>query len=89
MSTFRGSKEELHLLLVNGRTPDWGRVSVEEIEKNDYNLNISRYVSTAKPEEQIDLHSVHGDLMDLEETIRTATTRHNSFLKELGLPPLK
>jgi len=26
------------------------RVSLEEIEKNDFNLNISRYVSTAKPE---------------------------------------
>ncbi len=28
------------------------RVSMEEIEKNDYNLNISRYVSTALPEKK-------------------------------------
>lgn len=31
------------------------RVSMEEIEKNEYNLNISRYVSTAEEEPIIDL----------------------------------
>lgn len=65
------------------------RVNVEEIEKNDYNLNISRYVSTAKPEEQIDLHSVHGELADVEKAIREANTKHNAFLEELGLPLLR
>lgn len=30
---------------------------MEEIEKNDFKLNISRYVSTAKPENKIDLRS--------------------------------
>lgn len=64
------------------------RVSIEKIEKNDFNLNISRYVSTAKPEEQIDLQVVNGDLMDLEKIIISATDKHNGFLKELGLPTL-
>ncbi|MGY0398895.1 MAG: hypothetical protein ACWIPH_02925 [Ostreibacterium sp.] len=41
---------------------------MEEIEKNDYNLNISRYVSTAKPEEKIDLKKVNNDLVVLEQT---------------------
>ena len=31
------------------------RVEMEEIEKNDYNLNISRYISTAVGEAEIDL----------------------------------
>src|SRR6202171_1623707 len=31
------------------------RVGMEEIEQNDFNLNISRYVSTAEAEEEIDL----------------------------------
>ena len=35
------------------------KVSMKEIEKNDYNLNISRYVSTAKPEQKIDLQEVN------------------------------
>ena len=65
------------------------RVSVEEIEKNDYNLNLSRYVSTAKPEEEIDLHSVHGELANVEKAIREANTKHNAFLEELGLPLLR
>ena len=64
------------------------RVSMEEIEKNDFNLNISRYVSTAKPEEQIDLSLEHSKLMDLEKTIAEATSTHNDFLKELNLPLL-
>ena len=64
------------------------RVPMEEIEKNDYNLNISRYVSTAKPEKEINLKEVHNDLVSLEEKIKAATLRHNEFLKELGLSVL-
>ena len=64
------------------------RVSMEEIEKNDFNLNISRYVSTAKPDPIIDLTQTHSDLTALQEKIDTATAEHNTFLKELGLPPL-
>lgn len=64
------------------------RVPMEEIEKNDYNLNISRYVSTAQPEKEINLKEVHNDLVSLEEKIKAATLRHNEFLKELGLPVL-
>ena len=64
-------------------------VSIEEIvEKYDYNLNISRYVSTAVSEEEIDLGAVHGELQKLEEKIVAAKNKHNEFLKELGLPPL-
>jgi type I restriction enzyme M protein len=64
------------------------RVGMEEIEKNDFNLNISRYVSTAEAEDDIDLASVHAELVSLEQARRTALDRHNTFLKELGLPPL-
>lgn len=64
------------------------RVPMDEIEKNDYNLNISRYVSTAQPEKEINLKEVHNDLVSLEEKIKAATLRHNEFLKELGLPML-
>ena len=64
------------------------RVSMDEIAANDYNLNITRYVSTAVPEEEIDLAAVHAELLTVEETIKAATEKHNAFLKELGLPPL-
>jgi type I restriction enzyme M protein len=63
-------------------------VSMGEIEKNDYNLNISRYVSTSLDEEEIDLLEVNKRLVDLDKTIAEAREKHNGFLKELGLPPI-
>lgn len=64
------------------------RVSMPEIEENDYNLNISRYVSTAPPEEEIDLEAVHRELVAAEKEISEAREKHNGFLQELGLPLL-
>ncbi|MEI7788669.1 MAG: type I restriction-modification system subunit M [Chlorobiaceae bacterium] len=61
------------------------RVSMDEIETNGCNLNISRYISTATAEEKIDLTAVHTDLVNIEERIVQATNKHNEFLKELGL----
>ncbi len=65
------------------------RVSMEEIaEKNSYNLNISRYISTAEPEKEVILEDVHGILEELEQKIDASTKKHNEFLNELGLPLL-
>ena len=64
------------------------KVSMEEIEKNDFNLNISRYVSTSISEEIVDLKKVNSNLIDIEKKAREAADRHNQFLKELGLPPI-
>lgn len=64
------------------------RVSMKEIAKNDFNLNISRYVSTAEAETEIDLAKTHRDLVAIEKELRAATIKHNAFLKELGLPLL-
>lgn len=64
------------------------RVSMMEIAQNDYNLNISRYVSTAQAEPEIKLAAVHAELVNIENDIRIATAKHNVFLKELGLSPL-
>jgi len=64
------------------------RVSMEEIAKNDYNLNISRYVSTATSEKIIDLKAVNEELMSIEKRAKEAAEKHNQFLKELGLPPI-
>lgn len=64
------------------------RVCMEEIEKNDFNLNISRYVSTAVAEEEVVLEKVHQQLVDIEKDIVKAKDKHNAFLKELGLPLL-
>ncbi|WP_057767794.1 type I restriction-modification system subunit M [Cytobacillus praedii] len=64
------------------------RVSMVEIEKNDFNLNISRYVSTTAEEEIVDLADVKKSLDTIEDTICKAKAKHNQFLKELDLPEL-
>jgi len=64
------------------------RISMERIEAEGYNLNISRYISTAEAEPEIDLNATHRSLVEIEKTIRTAAAKHNSFLAELGLPRL-
>ena len=61
---------------------------MDEIAKHDFNLNISRYISTAVGEEEIDLSATHGELVSIEATIKQATAKHNEFLKELGQSPL-
>lgn len=61
------------------------RVSMEEIEKNGYNLNVSRYVSTAPKEEVVDIEKVQQELEEIENDIKNAKNRYNEFLKELGL----
>jgi type I restriction enzyme M protein len=64
------------------------RVSMERIAEEGYNLNISRYVSTALAEKEIDLEATHSNLETIERKIRDATQKHNAFLQELNLPVL-
>ncbi len=61
------------------------RISMERIAEEGYNLNISRYISTAVPEEEIKLDATHNELLEIEAEIRASTEKHNAFLKELGL----
>ncbi|WP_374614991.1 type I restriction-modification system subunit M [Sphingorhabdus sp.] len=66
------------------------RVPMSEIsdDKNAYNLNISRYVSTAQADPEINLEKVHTSLVEIDNRVKAATVKHNEFLKELGLPLL-
>jgi type I restriction enzyme M protein len=61
------------------------RIGMEHIAEEGYNLNISRYISTAQQEIEIDLSATHDELVEIEKRVREATAKHNAFLKELGL----
>ena len=61
------------------------RVSMEHIAEESYNLNISRYISTAVPEEHVKLADNQKELVEIEMQVEEATARHNIFLKQLGL----
>lgn len=79
LDTYQHRREESRYSRVVGK---------EEIRKNDDNLNISRYVRTAEPEPEIDLAKVHEELVAIDGKIKAATAKHNTFLLQLGLPPL-
>lgn len=79
IDTYRNRKEEIRYSR---------RVTMEEIVKNEFNLNISRYVSTSLDEELIDLKEVNKKLVALDNDIKKARETHNQFLEELGLPPI-
>lgn len=64
------------------------RVSLEEIKKNRYNLNISRYVSVEPIEELINLDEVNIDLVAINKEIEDLTAKFNADLADLGLKPI-
>ena len=58
---------------------------LDEIEENDYNLNIPRYVDTFKEEEPVDIETVAKDLKDLEIDMQKTDKTIEAFCKELGI----
>jgi type I restriction enzyme M protein len=58
---------------------------LEEIEENDYNLNIPRYVDTFEEEEPIDIDAVSDELQNLEAEIKATDEEIGKYCKELGI----
>ncbi len=59
-------------------------VPVDEIERNESNLNISRYVDAAEAEQAVDVAEAVRKLRQLEAERAAAEAKMNAFLKELG-----
>ena len=59
-------------------------VPVAEIERNDWNLNISRYVDTAEEKERIDIAKAVRKLREFELERTAAEAAMNRYLAELG-----
>ena len=60
-------------------------VTLEEIEENDYNLNIPRYVDTFEEEEDVDLEEVSKEIQSLEKDLSETNETIQSFCKELNI----
>lgn len=58
--------------------------SLEEIQENDYNLNIPRYVDTFEEEEEIDLMAVRAEREQLKTQLAELEQQMESYLAELG-----
>jgi type I restriction enzyme M protein len=56
----------------------------EEIEENEFNLNIPRYVDTFEPEPKIDIKAVQEEIDEIEKELAKTRKKMNGYLKELG-----
>lgn len=61
------------------------RASLEEIEENDFNLNIPRYVDTFEVEEPIDLAVVAAELSQIDQDMVGINETIRGFCNELGI----
>lgn len=61
------------------------KVSMKEIEENDYNLNIPRYVDTFEEEEEINLDEVVEKINKITEEMQEVDKTIKSFCDELGI----
>ena len=59
--------------------------TLNEIQENEYNLNIPRYVDTFEEEELIDLESVNKEIAEIKTQIASLEKEMNQYMKELGL----
>lgn len=60
--------------------------SFEDIEKNDFNLNIPRYVDNFEKEEEVDLKALLMEMKKTDEELEQVQGEVLSFLKELTSP---
>lgn len=60
------------------------RATIEEIQENDFNLNIPRYVDTFEEEEEIDIKALQEEIEELEKELIEVREKMTHYLKELG-----
>ena len=59
--------------------------TMAEIEANDFNLNIPRYVDTAEKEEEIDIRKVMGEIAQIQKEKAEMQKQIEDTLKLLGI----
>jgi len=60
-------------------------VNFKELEENDFNLNITRYVDTFIEEEPVDIKANLKELAELEPQLQKLEKQMAEYLKELGV----
>jgi len=81
--------EDFERIDKNGELEEYERyarvVNKDEIVENDYILNITRYVDTSEPEEEIDLEIAVKEWREAMTERDTATKVVEQYLEELGM----
>ena len=57
----------------------------KELEENEYNLNIPRYVDTFEEEPEVDINGVQKEIHKLEKELAQVQIEMNKYLRELGI----
>ena len=61
------------------------KANLKEIEENDFNLNIPRYVDTFEKEEEIDLEEVANKIIEIEGNSKELDEKIKWYCDELGI----
>jgi len=61
------------------------KATPQEIQENDYNLNIPRYVDTFEEEEKVDIGATKQKIAKIEKELVEVKDKMGGYLKELGL----
>lgn len=56
-----------------------------ELEENDFNLNIPRYVDTFEPEPEVDLLAVRKNIVRIKSELVEVEAKMEDYLKKLGI----
>lgn len=83
VNTYRKfTKDELNVGVVEDKYAYLA--TLDEIEENDFNLNIPRYVDTFEEEEEIDVQAVQQEIDLLEKELVQVQSKMKEYLEELG-----
>ena len=58
---------------------------LSELEENEFNLNVPRYVDISEPEEPIDIQEAYDEVKELESEQEELEEKVKADLKELGV----
>ena len=58
-------------------------VDTDEIEENDYNMNIALYVDTTEPQDDIDVTEKLGDIQELESEYQELNNQLQTYMQQL------
>jgi type I restriction enzyme M protein len=75
IDTYRNRAEEDHHSRI---------VDLEEIEENDWNLNVPRYVDTTEPEEPVDVKQKLSEIEELERNRSQTENKIHEFMEALN-----
>lgn len=87
VDTYQAYKADVPLTTTEGKVLEDKyayRATVQELEENEYNLNIPRYVDTFEEEEPVDISATQAEINSLKSELASVEKQMEDYLKELG-----